>query len=258
MQAFFEAQTLNEKLSTQLCACEQKAQLENQMNQLQEAKISELQEIIKKKEIDLTTHDQAILNIHQTLNDSLKQNEALQSTIAELNETINCLREDVKKYEKENCENRNSTLAFQEQIDCYCEKLEELRKDLDEKTAQCLKLEMAYNSEKRALKMTQKQLHEKEQLQQERAREMMGALEEFKCKLKVSEENNGKLSQEYEAMQNQVAKLSRKEAIKDLEIKRYRKIVGELKTTVINYMFVYIKLYCSKPFIDDGAQFRIE
>ncbi|XP_076270935.1 uncharacterized protein LOC143202871 isoform X11 [Rhynchophorus ferrugineus] len=233
MQAFLEVQTLNEKLSTQLCACEQKAQLENQMNQMHEAKICELQQIIKKKEIDLTTHDQAILNIHQTLNDSLKQNEALQSTIAELNETINNLREDVNKYERENCETRNSTLAFQEQIDCYCDKLEQLRKDLDEKTAQCLKLEMAYNSEKRALKMTQKQLHEKEELQQESVREMMATLEGLKCKLNLTEGNNGKLSQECEALQNQVAKLSRKEAIKDLEIKRYRKIVGELKTTMM-------------------------
>ncbi|KAF7281377.1 hypothetical protein GWI33_004857 [Rhynchophorus ferrugineus] len=233
MQAFLEVQTLNEKLSTQLCACEQKAQLENQMNQMHEAKICELQQIIKKKEIDLTTHDQAILNIHQTLNDSLKQNEALQNTIAELNETINNLREDVNKYERENCETRNSTLAFQEQIDCYCDKLEQLRKDLDEKTAQCLKLEMAYNSEKRALKMTQKQLHEKEELQQESVREMMATLEGLKCKLNLTEGNNGKLSQECEALQNQVAKLSRKEAIKDLEIKRYRKIVGELKTTMM-------------------------
>lgn len=232
MNAFMEVQTINEKLSSQLCACEQKVQLENQMNQIHEAKIGELQQLVNEKEIDLTKHDQAILNIRKTLKESLKQNEQLQLTVVELNETITSLQAAIKQYEYENCASKKSCMEFQEQIGGYCSKLEEMKNCLEEKTAQCCKLEMAYNNDKRALKAAQKQLQETEKLQQENHRELANSLECHKQKLKQSEEHNQKLCEECENLQAQLTNLSRKEAVKDLEIKRYRKIVNDLKTTV--------------------------
>ncbi|XP_030749631.1 ERC protein 2-like isoform X9 [Sitophilus oryzae] len=233
MQAFTEVQTLNEKLSNQLCACEEKVQLESQTNQLHEAKITELQQLINEKELDLTKHDRAILNIRQTLNESLKQNEELQNTIFELNKTILDLQEAVKRYEQENGDSRKSTMEFQQQIGSYCNRLEELKRGMDDKNAECLKLEMAYNNEKRALKAAQKQLQETERQQQENQMELIGSLEDLKRKLADSSENNNKLSEECETLQKQLANLTRKEAVKDLEIKRYRKIVGDLKKTMM-------------------------
>ncbi|XP_050306567.1 uncharacterized protein LOC126743492 isoform X10 [Anthonomus grandis grandis] len=233
MQAFMEVQTINEKLSNQLCACEQKVQLESQMNQIHEAKICELQQLVSEKEINLSKHDETMLNIRKTLNDSLKQNADLQLTIVELNETINSLQDAIKTYEYENCASKRSCLEFQQQIGSYCCKLEDVKKDLEDKTAECLKLEMAYNNEKRALKAAQKQLQETERLQQENQRELVSSVEEMKEKLQQGEDSIKKLCCECENLQGQLANLSRKEAVKDLEIKRYRKIVTDLKTTMM-------------------------
>ena len=67
---------------------------------------------------------------------------------------------------------------------------------------------------------------------------MVNELEDVKHKLTRSLENNNKFCQECETLQNQLANLSRKEAVKDLEIKRYRNILGDLKATVsIKYIF---------------------
>ncbi|XP_019761541.1 putative leucine-rich repeat-containing protein DDB_G0290503 isoform X12 [Dendroctonus ponderosae] len=233
MNAFFEVQSINEKLSSQLCACEQQVQLENQMGQLQEAKICQLQQLVKEKELDLSKHDQAIVNIRQTLNDSLKQNADLQLTVAELNETIGSLQGSIRQYEEENCASRRSCLEFQQQIGGYCSKLDELKEGLEQKTAECLKLEMAYNNEKRALKAAQKQLQETDKMQQIKQKELINSLQEAKMQLACSDENNSKLCEECDKLQAQLTNLSRKEAVKDQEIKRYRKIVGDLKATMM-------------------------
>ncbi|KAL1491211.1 hypothetical protein ABEB36_011844 [Hypothenemus hampei] len=233
MQAFLEVQSLNDKLSSQLCACEQTAQLEGQMNQLHETKINELQRLLQEKDLDLTKHDQAILNIRKTLNDSLKQNEQLQETIVELNDTVAKLQRSVKDYEQETCAAKNSCSEFQEQIDSYQKKFDKLKRSLEDKTAECLKLEMAYNNEKRALKTAQKQLQEAEKARQDHQKELINSLDEFKIKLECSEQNYEKFLKECEDLRAQLASLTRKEAVKDLEIKRYRKIVGDLKATMM-------------------------
>lgn len=221
MTAFAEVQSLNERLSSQLCACEQK---ENQTNQLHEAKICELQRLIDEKDHNLTKQDTTITDIRKTLHDSQKQNENLQKTVTDLNDTVAELQRSLQQ----NCAGKK----FKEQIDDYCQKLEEVRQNLEEKTAECLKLEMAYNKERRSLKTIQKQLNETESRQQEKQQELITSLDEMKGKLCHTEETNQKLCQECENLQTQLASLSRKEAVKDLEIKRYRKIVGDLKATV--------------------------
>lgn len=202
------------------------------MNQLHEAKICELQQLINDKDLDLNRQDLTISDIRKTLNDSQKQNESLQKTVIDLNDTIVDLQHSLMQYQNENCAGKKSCEEFKVQIDDYCHKLEEVRKNLEEKTAECLKLEMAYNKERRNLKTIQKQLKETESLQQQKQQELITSLDEMRGKLGVSEETNNKLSQECENLQKQLANLSRKEAVKDLEIKRYRKIVGDLKTTV--------------------------
>lgn len=226
MTAFAEVQSLNERLSSQLCACEQKVQLENQMCQLHETKISELQRLIGEKDRDLIKQDTTIADIRTTLHDSQKQNENLQKTVTDLNSTVAELQCSLQQYRHKSCE------EFKVQIDDYCHKLEEVRNNLEEKTAECLKLEMAYNKERRSLKSIQKQLNETESRQQEKQQQLITALDEMRQRLGVSEETNTKLCQECDNLQKQLANLSRKEAVKDLEIKRYRKIVGDLKTTV--------------------------
>lgn len=232
VKAFLEVQTANEKLARQLCAAEQKVLLENQMNQLNESKIDELERMISEKEIDLGKHDQAISNIRDTLRSSMKQNEELHVMISALNGTICQLHGAIKKYEMDNSRSRESTVNCQSQIAACKRKLQELKSSLDQKTTELCKLEMAYSDQNRTLQSTQMELNEMKERQKDKQGHMRLIIGELKeklgeaeAKLKTYEEENGKL-------QNHMALVVRRETIKDVEIKRYRKIVGDLKRTV--------------------------
>ncbi|KAJ8958819.1 hypothetical protein NQ318_019579 [Aromia moschata] len=233
VQAYVNVQAENEKLSTRLAAAEQKAVLESQMNELRETKICELQQLISERELDLGRHDQAILNIRQSLQCSLEQNEELQATIVELHGTIAQLQDAVRMYEADNCRGHEGTEQCWAQIACCKNKLEELKEALDEKTAELCKLEMAYNDQARALKSAQMELKETRERQKDKQRQLKCAAEELKQKLAKSEEGYCKACCEITNLQTQLAALARKEAVKDLEVKRYRKIVSDLKNTLI-------------------------
>ncbi|CAH1133136.1 unnamed protein product [Ceutorhynchus assimilis] len=226
MKAYQEVQSQNELLCSKLSVSEQK-------EQLHESKIAELQLLINNKEVELSKHNDTISNIQKTLNDSIRSNEDLQKTVKCLNETVNNLQCDMKQYEEENCASKRSCQQFELQIGTYCDKLENLKRSLEEKTAESLKLEMAYNNEKRQLQTVQRQLHETEKLVQQSQNSLVETLDEYKQKLTDSDENNARLCIECDNLQSQISNLTRKEAVKDLEIKRYRKIVGDLKSTMM-------------------------
>ncbi|XP_066137794.1 restin homolog isoform X3 [Euwallacea fornicatus] len=222
MQAFLEVQTLNEKLSSQLCACEQKVQLENQLNQLNETKICELQQLLTQRELDISKHDEDVLNIRKTLSDSLRQNKDLQTTIVELNETIENLQCSVKEYERETCTSKKNCAELQNQIDNYCGKLEDLTRKLSEKTEECLKLKIDYDNEKRALKTAQRRLQEAKHHKEQNHNDLVDSLEDFKQKLTLCDDSNSVLTQGWENLLSQLANLSCKTAVEDLNIKRNR------------------------------------
>lgn len=231
-KAFFNIQSVNEQLSVQLKKAEQKLLLENQMNQLNESKISELERLISDKELDLGRHDHAILNIRQTLQCSLKQNEELHSTIIALNGTITKLQDAIKKYEEDNTRSKEYSVICQEQIN-YCKaKLEELKSSLEKKTTELCKLEMAYNSQNRSLKCAQVELKEMKERQKEKQCNLKCILGEMEEKLRVSEDKYNKLMEDYNKLETKLGILSRRESIKQIEIERYRQIVIDLKKTV--------------------------
>lgn len=75
-------------MKAQLVDTEKKALMENQMNQLKDAKIDELQLIIGQKNADLNMHDEAINEMKVRLENALVENSELQNTIVSLNGTI--------------------------------------------------------------------------------------------------------------------------------------------------------------------------
>lgn len=225
-------QSVNDQLSVQLKAAEQKILLEHQMNQLNESKIMELEKLISDKELDLGRHDHAILSIRQTLQYSLKQNEELHSTVVALNGTILKLQSAIKKYEDDNAQSKQYSVTCQEQIN-YCKtKLEELKESLERKTTELCKLEMAYNSQSRSLKSAQLELKEMKEKQREKQCNLKCILGEMEEKLRVSEEKYNKLMEDYKKLETKLGVLSRREQIKQVEILRYRQIVTDLKKTV--------------------------
>ncbi|CAG9814199.1 unnamed protein product [Phaedon cochleariae] len=232
-QAFMNVQTLNQQLSTQLTAAEQKVLLENQMNQLHEVKICELERLVSEKEVDLSRHDQAILDIRQTLQDSLKQNEDSHRTILSLNETIGKLQHAVNKYETDNCMSRESNENCQLQINSCKEKLVELKDALERKTSELCKLEMAYNNQNRTLQSAQIEMKEMKERQKSKQCHMKCIIEELKDKLAQYEGKHKGLLEELKQLQTQLGIVTRKDAVKEVEIKRYRKIIGDLKRTLI-------------------------
>ncbi|KAJ8916239.1 hypothetical protein NQ315_016378 [Exocentrus adspersus] len=232
-QAFTNVQCLNDKLCTQLSAAEQKVLLEDQMNQLHEAKINELQQMISERDLDLSRHDEAIFNIRRTLQCSLQQNEELQATIVTLHDTIVPLQDAIKQYEMENCRSRQGTEACQAQITTCRLKLEELKGALDKKTSELFKLEMAYSNQSRALKVAQLELKQMRDRQKSKQCHMKCTIEVLRDKLVKAEEDCSKLQEECAKLQAQLTAVSRKEGVKDMEVKRYRNIVADLRNTLI-------------------------
>lgn len=231
-KAFTNVQCVNEQLSCQLKAAEQKLLLENQMNQLNESKICELERLISDKELDLGRHDRAILSIRQTLQCSLKQNEELHSTIVGLNGTIVKLQSAISNYENDNSKSKENTTTCQEQINACKAKLEELKQSLERKTTELCKLEMAYNSQNRSLKSAQIELKELKEKQREKQCHLKCIMGEMEDKLRISEEKYIKLMEEYKCLETKLGVITRRETIKQVEIQRYRQIVADLKRTV--------------------------
>ncbi|XP_074030058.1 uncharacterized protein isoform X4 [Leptinotarsa decemlineata] len=234
MQAFMNVQSLNQQLSTQLNAAEQTVLLENQMNQLHEAKISELERLVSEKEIDLGRHDQAIANIRHTLQCSLKQNEDLHATIVSLNETIMKLQNAIRNYEIDNGKSREIAENCQAQINSCKEKLIGLKEALEKKTAELCKLEMAYNNQNRTLKSAQMELNEMKEKEKNKQCHLKCIIEDMKDKLAKSEEKYRHAREELHQLKTQLGIVTRKDTVKEVEIKRYRKIIGDLKKTLMD------------------------
>lgn len=253
-KAVVNIHSVNEQLSCQLKAAEQKLVLENQMNQLNESKICELEKLISEKELDLGRHDRAIVNIRQTLQCSLQQNEDLHSTIVALNGTIAKLQIAIKKYENDNAKSKEYSTTCQGQIDACKAKLEELKNSLERKTTELCKLEMAYNSQNRSLKTAQLELKEMKEKQKEKQCHLKCILGEMEDKLKASEDRYKKLMDEYKNLETKMGIISRRESIKQIEIQRYRQIVMDLKKTVSSiFKYLYaIKIKLTQNIVQFG------
>ncbi|VEN36497.1 unnamed protein product [Callosobruchus maculatus] len=233
-EAFINVQSTNEKLCCQLSAAEQKVLEEYQRNQLNAAKVSDLERLVSQKELDLGRHDHAIRSIRETLQCSLQQNEELHQTIVSLNETIAQLQHAIKKYEVDNCRSRENTSHCQAQINACKEKLKDLKCALDEKTQELCKLEMAYNSQNRCLRSAQAELQEMKEREKGRQCEIKCVVRDLKKQLEKSELKIKDLENEKNKLQQQLGSAARKDAVKDVELKRYRKVVGDLKKTLVD------------------------
>ncbi|XP_072393359.1 uncharacterized protein [Diabrotica undecimpunctata] len=232
MSAFVRVQELNQQLTIQLAAAEQKVVLENQMNQLNETKISELERMVSSKEIDIDKHSVTITSIKENLVCSLQQNEALQKTITSLSETVYEFHQCVQKYENDSCKSQEVTIACQNQIESCKEKLTDLKDLLERKTSDLCKIEMAYNNQHRSLMCCQMELKEIKDRQKNKQYYLKCVIEELKDKLNKSEENRDRQTRELKLMQEDLGSLKRKNEKKDSEIGRYRRIISDLKRTL--------------------------
>nr|CAI5852617.1 unnamed protein product [Callosobruchus analis] len=233
-EAFLNVQSTNEKLCCQLSSAEQKVLEECQRNQLNAAKVSDLERLVSQKELDLGRHDQAICSIRETLQCSLQQNEELHQTIVSLNETIAELQHAIKKYEIDNCRSRDNTSHCQAQINSCKEKLNDLKCALDEKTQELCKLEMAYNCQNRCLRSAQAELQEMKDKQKDRQCEIKCVVRDLKKQIEKADLKIKELEDEKSKLQQQLGNAARKDAVKDVELKRYRKVVGDLKKTLVD------------------------
>uniref|UniRef100_A0A6P7F9W4 Uncharacterized protein LOC114328083 isoform X1 n=1 Tax=Diabrotica virgifera virgifera TaxID=50390 RepID=A0A6P7F9W4_DIAVI len=232
MSAFVRVQELNQQLTIQLAAAEQKVVLENQMNQLNETKISELERMVSSKEIDIDKHSVTITNIKENLVCSLQQNEALQKTITSLSETVYEFHQCVQKYENDSCKSKEVTIVCQNQIESCKEKLIDLKDLLERKTSDLCKIEMAYNNQHRSLMCCQMELKEIKDRQKNKQYYLKCVIEELKDKLNKSEEERNKQTRELKLMQEDLGSLKRKNEKKDADIGRYRRIISDLKRTL--------------------------
>lgn len=221
-QALKEMNEINKKLKTQLEAFENKSQ---QKNGFYEMKIEELKQILVNKDNDLIKHDQIVESLRKELDKTLNENGQLYENVTSLNKIVENLQQSIQKYEVENERNKDNKNYCMTQINTCRESLKNLCKSLEEKTAELCKLEKVYNNQCKTLCEIKTELDEEKMKQCH----LKCTIEQLEDQLKKKEDKYNELYEEYTKIKQNSNK---KDSQKDLEIKRYRKIVKDLKNTV--------------------------
>lgn len=232
MESLVNLQQLNQKLSLQLAAAEQKVILENQMNQLNQTKIAELERMIAEKDVDLHKHTSTIETIKKSLQSSLQQNKELQQTISSLNQTIMEFQEIVRKYEEDNNKSKENTALCKTQIGVCKDKLLELNVILERKTTELCTLECAYNQQHKSLKSCQIELNKFKEKQKTKQQYLKRVIEQLKIQLSAAQDAHKKVVERHNAVEKELDAIKCKDSAKDDEVDKYKKFVGELKVTV--------------------------
>ncbi|XP_057652834.1 uncharacterized protein LOC130891824 isoform X5 [Diorhabda carinulata] len=233
MSAYTNIQDLNEKLTKQLTIAEEKVLLESQMNQINEARINELERLICEKEMDGKKHHRTVQNIKENLNCSLGQNKELQKTISCLTETLCEFQEAVQHYQCDNLHAKEVTGICQNQIEICKEKLTDLKNLLEKKTSELCKIQMAYNNQHRSLKCCQRELKDIKDRQKNKQHYLKCVIEELKDKLVNTEEERDKYLRDLKELQEQITVIKKRDATRcHAEIVRYRKIISDLRKTL--------------------------
>ncbi|CAH1104476.1 unnamed protein product [Psylliodes chrysocephalus] len=233
MESLVNLQQLNQKLSLQLAAAEQKVILENQMNQLNQTKISELERMIAEKDVDLHKHTSTIETIKKSLQSSLQQNKELQQTISSLNQTIMEFQEIVRKYEEDNNKSKENTTLCKTQIGVCKDKLLELNVILERKTTELCTLECAYNQQHKSLKSCQIELNKFKEKQKTKQQYLKRVIEQLKIQLSAAQDAHKKVVERHNAVEKELDAIKCKDSAKDDEVDKYKKFVGELKVTLV-------------------------
>ncbi|XP_056635145.1 girdin-like isoform X4 [Diorhabda sublineata] len=233
MSAYTNIQDLNEKLTKQLTIAEEKVLLESQMNQINEARINELEKLICEKEMDGKKHHRTVQNIKENLTCSLGQNKELQRTISCLTETLCEFQEAVQHYQCDNLHAKEVTGICQNQIEICKEKLTDLKVLLEKKTSELCKIQMAYNNQHRSLKCCQRELKDIKDRQKNKQHYLKCVIEELKDKLVNTEEERDKYLRDLKELQEQITVIKKRDATRcHAEIVRYRKIISDLRKTL--------------------------
>ncbi|XP_044268220.1 myosin heavy chain, cardiac muscle isoform-like isoform X4 [Tribolium madens] len=212
-RAVLELQKLSEKLQADLVNTEKKALVENQMNQLKDAKIDELQLIIGQKNADLNMHDEAINDMKIRLENAILENHELQSTVVSLNATI---------------------MQLQCNLDCReFQKQDRGCGEVDRNCKKWQKLQAEYREQYELVKNMERELHRMKEKHKDKLKHLRLLNEELKDRLATSELANQHLHKQVKELKEHAKHVGRKDCSTEHELTKSKQIVIELRQTLI-------------------------
>lgn len=142
-----------------LCAIEKQAILESQINQINEARINELQSIISAKNNDLNQHDDIIQDMRKKLTNATRQNADLKKTIKNLTDTVVDIQEGIKSVEKDQMKNLNDVSLVESKVCLANGDLESIKTCMEQKNSRIVELENQLKSQEVDLILATKELN---------------------------------------------------------------------------------------------------
>ncbi|XP_063931936.1 putative autophagy-related protein 11 isoform X5 [Zophobas morio] len=219
--AIHELQKLSEKLQAELVDTEKKVLIENQKNQLKDAKIGELQLIIGQKNVDLNIHDEAINEMKMRLEKALMENQELQNTVAALNTNVTqlqCWNGDIE------CTRKSSRSRG-----VSCRRSHSECRDECQKTSK----RVDYLERQDTSKMIQKEIDRVKEKNREKIRSLKRQNEDLKEKLATSELTNQRFAEQLTSLREQMSQLTQRECSREQELVQSKQTIIELRQTMI-------------------------
>ncbi|KAL3281244.1 hypothetical protein HHI36_004458 [Cryptolaemus montrouzieri] len=229
INAILQLRRINDRLVGHLCAIEKQVVLENQINQINEARINELQHIIGAKNNDLSQHDEIIHDMRRKLSNATKQNADLKKTIKNLTDTVIEIQEGIKSVERDQHKNKDDVTAVESKICLANGDLEEIKVCMEQKNKKILELENQLKSQDVALVLATKELAMLKEKKVD-SKELINSLKE---QLSTSEKKNRQIVGDYQVIAKQLQDYTNLDHMKNYEINHYKSLVDEMRMSLI-------------------------
>ncbi|XP_044751404.1 uncharacterized protein LOC123311463 isoform X2 [Coccinella septempunctata] len=227
--AILQLRRINDRLVGHLCAIEKQAILESQINQINEARINELQNIISAKNNDLTQHDDIIQDMRRKLNNATKQNVDLKKTIKNLTDTVVEIQEGIKSVEREQMKNLSDVSVVESKVCLASGDLEAIKTCMEQKNNRIVELENQLKSQEVELILATKELGVLKEKKTD-SKELINSLKE---QLSIAEKKNEQVIGDYQMVVKKLQDYSSLEHMKNYELNHYKSLVEEMKMSLI-------------------------
>ncbi|XP_045472370.1 uncharacterized protein LOC123679064 isoform X2 [Harmonia axyridis] len=227
--AILQLRRINDRLVAHLCAIEKQAIIENQINQINEARINELQNIISAKNNDLTQHDDIIQDMRRKLNNATRQNADLKKTIKNLTDTVVEIQEGIKSVEREQLKNVSDVSVVESKVCLASGDLESIKICMEQKNSRIMELENQLKSQEVELILANKELG----MLKEKKSDSKEVINSLKEQLTSAEKRNEQVVGDYQMVVKKLQDYSNLEHMKNYELNHYKSLVEEMKTSLV-------------------------
>ncbi|KAK9870592.1 hypothetical protein WA026_008154 [Henosepilachna vigintioctopunctata] len=229
INAILQLRRINDRLVSHLCEIEKQVVLENQINQINEARINELQNIIGSKNNDLNQHDQTIQEMRKKLNNATKQNADLKKTIKNLTDAVVEIQEGIKSVERDHNRNKNDASVVESNVCLASGNLKDIKCCIENKNDKIIELENKLKSQEVSIILATKELD----VLKEKKADYKKLVVSLKEQLASYDKKNEEMMGDFQLVSTQLQDYVNLDHMKNYEIGHYKSLVEEMKMSLM-------------------------